>query len=354
MHDAEAAAVEDMSAGFYLSETDAGTNRAQAVKPRLQELNPSCEVDAYTGPLTTQVIAQYQALVVTNTPVQECVELNKLCREQSPATSFIRCDNRGVFGAAFCDCGPEFTVTDPDGEQPKSGIVASITGSNPPLVTSVEDERFEFDDGEYVTFSEVEGIPTLNDGMPRRVKNCKGASFELDEDLTGKGEHVSGGRVTEVKMQRKFTFKPLHEALNSPAEFLMSDLGKFEMPAQLHVAFQGLDRFIMREARLPYPGNEEDADAVLHDAKKVNANSSPDAAVESLDEVTVKALARGAKGDITPMACLIGGVVGQEVIKVRLLCSLHLVEFEFIPVSESFVLSNTYCRRRHAATSYRR
>jgi ubiquitin-activating enzyme E1 len=205
------------------------------------------------------------------------------------------------------------------GEQPKSGIVASITGSSPPLVTSVEDERFQFEDGDYVQFSEVKGIPCLNDGKPRKVKNCKGTSFELEEDLTGKGEHENGGRVEQMKMPQKFSFKPLSEALKSPGEFLMSDLGKFETPPQLHIAFQGLDAFITREKRLPKPGNEADANAVLQDAKGINASASSDAAVESLDEKVVKALAKGAKGDVTPMACLIGGIIGQEVIKVQFL-----------------------------------
>lgn len=115
VHDSEPACVEDLSSGFCLSEFDAGTNRALAVRPRLQELNPSCHVEAFTGPLDRSVVSQYQVLVVTNTPLAKCSHLNDLCREQSPATSFIRCENRGVFGAAFCDFGPEFTATDPDG-----------------------------------------------------------------------------------------------------------------------------------------------------------------------------------------------------------------------------------------------
>lgn len=28
-------------------------------------------------------------------------------------------------------------------------------------------------DGEMVTFTEVQGMPELNDGAPRRIKNCK-------------------------------------------------------------------------------------------------------------------------------------------------------------------------------------
>lgn len=49
----------------------------------------------------------------------------------------------------------------------------------------------------------------------------------------------------QVKMGKKMEFKPLETAINEPGEFLMSDLGKFEKPAQLHVAFQVLILFTL-------------------------------------------------------------------------------------------------------------
>lgn len=39
----------------------------------------------------------------------------------------------------------------PAGEEPHTGIVAGITPGNPTLVTTVEDERLEFQDGQYHT-----------------------------------------------------------------------------------------------------------------------------------------------------------------------------------------------------------
>jgi hypothetical protein len=36
----------------------------------------------------------------------------------------------------------------PAGEEPHTGIIAGITPGNPTLVTTVEDERLEFQDGE--------------------------------------------------------------------------------------------------------------------------------------------------------------------------------------------------------------
>lgn len=44
----------------------------------------------------------------------------------------------------FCDFGPEFTVFDVDGEEPCSGIIASISNDNTALVACVDDKRLEF------------------------------------------------------------------------------------------------------------------------------------------------------------------------------------------------------------------
>ena len=46
-----------------------------------------------------------------------------------------------------CCAPPALTA----GEEPHTGIVAGITPGNPTLVTTVEDERLEFQDGQYHT-----------------------------------------------------------------------------------------------------------------------------------------------------------------------------------------------------------
>lgn len=85
----------------------------------------------------------------------------------------VACINRGVFGSVFCDFGPNFLVVDTDGEEPHKGIIASISNENPALVTCIEDERLEFQDGDEVIFSEISGLTELNDKVPRKLKNCK-------------------------------------------------------------------------------------------------------------------------------------------------------------------------------------
>lgn len=65
-----------------------------------------------------------------------------------PTSLAAQADIRGVFASVFCDFGPAFEVLDVDGEEPHTGIIAGVTPGSPTLITTVEDERLEFQDGE--------------------------------------------------------------------------------------------------------------------------------------------------------------------------------------------------------------
>lgn len=92
----------------------------------------------------------------TDLPLEQAIAFNQLCHSHNPPVAFIRAETRGVFGTAFCDFGPRFVVSDVDGEEPFTGILASVANSGPDaLVTCVDDERLQFQDGDLVVFSEV-------------------------------------------------------------------------------------------------------------------------------------------------------------------------------------------------------
>lgn len=97
-----------------------------------------------------------QAVVFTDLPLAQALAFDAFCHAHNPPVAFIRAETRGVFGSVFCDFGPGFTVSDVDGEEPFSGILASVANSGPEaLVTCVDDERLQFQDGDSVIFSEV-------------------------------------------------------------------------------------------------------------------------------------------------------------------------------------------------------
>ena len=255
-----------------------------------------------------------QAVVFTDVTFEKAIEFNDYCHDHKPPISFIKAEVRGLFGSIFCDFGPEFTVFDVDGEEPHTGIVASISNDNPALVSCVDDERLEFQDGDLVAFSEVKGMTELNDGKPRKIKNARAYSFFLEEDTSDFGIYEKGGIVTQVKEPKVLNFKTLREAIKDPGDFLLSDFSKFDRPPLLHLAFQALDKFVSEMGRLPVAGSEEDAQKLVSLASLINENSG-DGRVEDINPKLLRHFAFGARAVLNPMAAMFGGIVGQEVVK---------------------------------------
>lgn len=310
LHDQAVASLYDLSAQFYLTEADVGKNRAEACKDRLQELNTAVAVKASSAELTPDLIKQFKVLVSTTATAAEAQELDAVCR--SLKVAFIWARSAGVFASVFTDFGKGFVVFDTDGEDPHTGIVASVANSVPAIVTCVEDERLEFQDGELVVFSEVEGMTQLNSHKPIKVKNCKAHSFELDLDTSSYTPYTRGGIVTQFKEQKVLDFKPLPEAVISPGEFLLTDFAKMDRSALLHVGFQALDAFKAETGHLPRPANASDAERVVALSKSINEVAESKA---EIDESVLRKLAHNATSEISPIAAMFGGVVGQEVVK---------------------------------------
>ncbi|CAO2824832.1 unnamed protein product [Amaranthus hypochondriacus] len=314
LHDEENVQLWDLSSNFVFSEDDVGKNRALASVQKLQELNNAVLVSTLTTKLKKEHLSDFQAVVFTDINLDKALEFNDYCHSHQPPIAFIKAEVRGLFGNVFCDFGPEFTVLDVDGEEPHTGIIASISNDNPALVSCVDDERLEFQDGDLVVFSEVHGMPELNDGKPRKVINARPYSFSIEEDTTNYGIYQKGGIVTQVKQPKVLHFKPLREALNDPGDFLLSDFSKFERPPLLHLAFQALDKFVCELGRFPSPGSEEDAQKLISVAAKMN-EALGDSRLDDINPKLLRHFAFGAKAVLNPMAAMFGGIVGQEVVK---------------------------------------
>jgi len=148
-------------------------------------------------PSSNELRLHLQVVVFTDIIVEKAIEYDDFCHNHKPPIAFIKADIRGLFGSVFCDFGPEFTVFDVNGEEAQTGIIASITNDNPALVSIVDDdERLQFEDGDFVNFFEVKGMSELNDGKPRKVMNVRPYSFRLQEDTTNFGHYEMGSIVT--------------------------------------------------------------------------------------------------------------------------------------------------------------
>jgi ubiquitin-activating enzyme E1 len=217
-------------------------------------------------------------------------------------------DTFGLFGSIFCDFGNEFTVIDPTGETPVSGIIAGIDEEG--LVSALDETRHGLEDGDFVTFSELQGMEKLNAAAPRKVTVKGPYTFSIG-DVSGLGQYKQGGLYQQVKMPKFVDFKAISESLKTP-EFLISDYAKFDRPQQLHVGFQAIHGFVAAKGYLPRPQHAEDAIIIVESAKAFIVQENLEI---EIDEQLLRELSYQAQGDLSPMAAFFGGLAAQEVLK---------------------------------------
>ncbi|KAF4333407.1 ubiquitin-activating enzyme E1 [Fusarium beomiforme] len=309
LYDPAPVQIADLSSQFFLTPSDVGKPRDEVTVPRVAELNAYTPVKLHQSPGLDGELSQfdkYQVVVLTNTPIHHQKAIGDYCH--SKGIYVVVADTYGLFGSVFCDFGEKFTCIDPTGETPLSGIVAGIDEEG--LVSALDETRHGLEDGDYVTFSEVEGMEALNGAEPRKITVKGPYTFSIG-DVSGLGQYKRGGMYQQVKMPKIINFKDFTTALKEP-EFLISDFAKFDRPQQLHLGFQALHAFQLTHKRLPNPMDDNDALVVLGAAKKFAEQEGLDI---QLDEKLLKELSYQAQGDLNPMAAYFGGIVAQEVLK---------------------------------------
>jgi len=114
------------------------------------------------------------------------------------------------------------------------------------------------------------------------------------------------------------------------------DFAKIHRAGQMHVAFRALEAFQETHGYLPEPGNVEHANEVYQQTLRL-AETFATAADSTLklstkeiedEEKLIKRLSLCARGQVAPICALLGGIMGQEVLKA---CS-----GKFMPVKQWF------------------
>ncbi|CAL4109432.1 unnamed protein product [Meganyctiphanes norvegica] len=309
LHDTKAASSKDLTTQYFLREGDVGTNRVTACYQRLAELNTYVPISAHTEELTEEFLKKFKVVVLTDASHEEQLRVSNICHASK--IYFISTECKGLFGKIFCDFGEEFEVVDTNGENPVSAMIAGISKENKSVVTCLDETRHGFEDGDYVTFSEVQGMTELNGCKPRKIEVLGPFTFSIG-DTSGFSDYVRGGIVTQVKMPKAINFKSMEESLKAP-EFLITDFAKFDRPGLLHICFQALGVYEATHGSSPAPWNTDDAGKFLDVFKQVN-DGSP-SKVEEFDEELVKQFSYICSGGLAPLDAVIGGIVAQEVMK---------------------------------------
>ncbi|KAM0748476.1 ubiquitin-activating enzyme E1 [Meredithblackwellia eburnea MCA 4105] len=306
----------DLGTQFFLRPEDVGKRRDESTRPRLAELNTytpvgvlegSWDWDSLDSTAWGAQLDKFTVVVLVDLPLQ--VQLNINAYTHQKGIKFISTSTYGLFGSAFCDFGSQFPVVDQTGETPLTGMVVEIEEAEEALVTCLDETRHGLEDGDFVRFSEVEGMNINSDGVEgARKVTVKGPYTFTIGDTRGLGLYKKGGWFHQVKMPKLLDFKPLAESLTSP-EYLITDFAKFDRLTTLHIGFQALSHFLSTHNRLPLPRNPTDAATFIALAKTLAV------AGEELDEKILTELSYQAMGDLAPTNAVIGGFVAQEVLK---------------------------------------
>lgn len=308
LHDEALCKVSDLSSQFYLTEDDIGKNRAEACLQQLSELNTYVPLQAHTGFLTEDFVKKFRVVVLTNSSFQEQMKLSEMTHANNIA--LIVAHTRGLFAQVFCDFGKNFTIVDSNGESPVSAMVAGISKDAEGVVTCLDDTRHGLEDGDWVTFSEVQGMTELNNCEPKKIRVLGPYTFSIG-DTSGYSEYIRSGIVTQVKVPKVISFKSLTESICQP-DFVFTDFAKFERPPQLHVAFTTLHKYTEARGKVPKSWNQADADAFVSLAKE----NKSDLGLEcDVDTGLMEMFSKLAAGDVPPMNAVIGGIIAQEVMK---------------------------------------
>lgn len=318
LYDPKPVVMSDLSSQFFLRKEDVGkpgVTRASATASRLAELNSYVPIKALDVPsLDTETLQSFKVVVMTHALLSEQLRVNDMTH--GSGTHFLSADVRGLFGTVFADLGTNFTCKDTNGEPPMDGIVVSVTQDNEGLVTTIDEKRHGLQDGDFVTFSEVQGMTELNGIEPRRV-TVKGPYTFTIGDTSSFGQYKGGGLFKQVKMPEFLNFKSLRESLAAP-ECIISDFAKMDRPIILHAAFEALSSFEEQHGRSPRPRSKEDARAVVEQAQAILQSRGQLPEGEEANKLATwltTELAFQATGDLSPMVAFIGGFVAQEVLK---------------------------------------
>nr|XP_045598563.1 ubiquitin-like modifier-activating enzyme 1 [Procambarus clarkii]XP_045598564.1 ubiquitin-like modifier-activating enzyme 1 [Procambarus clarkii]XP_045598566.1 ubiquitin-like modifier-activating enzyme 1 [Procambarus clarkii] len=309
LHDTRETTLHDLSTQFFLSCDDLGRNRAESCCGRLAELNHYVPVTTTKRPLDGELIQQYKVVVLTDSSLKEQLAVSSECR--SHGVALIVASSRGLFGNVFCDFGEDFQVLDPNGKEPASFLVESVTREEEGVVTLPEKTYHGLKDGDLVTFSGALGMTQLNLPHPHAIKVLSPSSFSIG-DTRSFPEYAGGGVAKEVKVGKTMTFKPLKESLEEPS-ITCVDVAKEEESGVIHVAFLALHEYLALHGTLPRPWSDQDASQFLQVFYKVNESRKVE--VENVNEDLLRTFAFTASGELAPLNAVIGGVASQEVTK---------------------------------------
>jgi len=323
----------DMNTNFYITDADLneGRTRAAASVAKLKELNPYVSVECKTGTLTEEIIQACDVLVITQGKFSNILEWNEIARKNK--TTFIWTENRGISCFAFSDFGDKWRVLDNDGEPAISNMINGIVMKDDLPIFMCEN-RHKLSDGDVVVFEEAKGTYECLNGKQFKIKVLKYNTFTVQDKKdwenvgSPKAEKLEYFfRCVQKKMPQELEFRSLATSIPNPmlpGEMLMiSDFGKWNHPAQLHMIQIGLSMYNDKNNQFPKLKSDSEASKMFKFVKDLAERhktfwvdkGEQALTLDCVDEELVKKVSLYSSIEVPGFTAFLGGVVAQEIVK---------------------------------------
>ena len=161
--------INDLTSNFYISESDVNKKtREDSCLNKLKALNPYVSVTIHQG-FFKEDIKKFNLIIITEImKLEELYEINYTCRKNK--IKFIYALSLGLTGFLFNDFGDEHYVYDLNGEKKLTYNIIHIEDQKDKykiILDIPNDESFELDVGDYVTFKNIKGLDFLNGNEPK-------------------------------------------------------------------------------------------------------------------------------------------------------------------------------------------
>jgi ubiquitin-activating enzyme E1 len=313
----------DLSSLFFATEADVGAPRAATILPKLSELNRFVSISlapetvAKEG-LSEDFIKKFTAVIFVDFPTTRLARENLWARRNG--VKFVACESRGVAGAIFVDAGDSFDVLDANGEETVSCIVTGIAKDG--IVACHEDKKHECEVGSFVYFTGVTAPQAMN-SVPKpsgegtglrlfKVLDIVGpfiVKIELPPDILSSSGGIfvpgSGAYMHTTKKKEVMHFKCLEESVKNPEfNMIIDDDAKLSAPYDLHTIFQVVHEFMESSSGRAPPSTSHEVELLV---SKLAARVD--------NKRLVRDIVSTFRGNLNPMACIVGGLASQEVLK---------------------------------------
>ena len=278
LQDHEQVRGEDLSAQFFLAADDVGQNRATASLARVQELNPMVAVGSVTEALSVLPDAffdDFDVVVLNGAPLDQQLRVDALCRKRGAA--FFAVDAFGCDGIAFIDAGAEHHWVQTKTVQQKDDTAVDLL-----------DDDDDAPAGEGAEAARMDAA---------RAAAAKRRKLEAP---------------TETKTAQVMAYPSLAESLASRWGGLGDTRrGEFHPVKKVFLATMLLRQFERDTGQLPAA-----ADLPAFEKASLATLAEQGVAPAVFGAADIAAACRTARAELSHVSAIMGGVVGQEVIKV--------------------------------------